>query len=151
VEANLDRPQLAEDFGVDEGLGLIGLLTGRATPAEVYRPTGYDNLSILPAGRPSGERLGRILRSSRLPSVLEALRGDHDVVLVDLPGLLAHSDAPIVAGLTDGLLFVVRGGVTPAAMVDDALREIASSTVRGVVMNGARSSIPGWIRRFFGL
>jgi hypothetical protein len=46
---------------------------------------------------------------------------------------------------------VVRSGITPAPIVNRALEMVDAERLRGVVLNGAQSAVPGWLRRIFGL
>jgi Mrp family chromosome partitioning ATPase len=82
---------------------------------------------------------------------VDAMRTTHDVVILDVPAVLGNSDSVLLTDLADGVLFVVRAGVTPAALVDKALEDIDAGRLRGLVLNGAHSSIPKWLRRLLGL
>jgi len=65
--------------------------------------------------------------------------------------LLVSSDAALVTDQADGVIMVVRSGVTPMSVVNRALELVDGERMRGMVLNGAQSSVPGWIRRLFGL
>jgi hypothetical protein len=41
--------------------------------------------------------------------------------------------------------------VMPAPLVTKAIEQIDESKLRGVVLNGSHSAIPGWLRRLCGL
>jgi Mrp family chromosome partitioning ATPase len=71
-------------------------------------------------------------------------------VILEAPALLVNSDAIMLSDLADGTILVVRAGVTPSASVHKALEQIDESKVRGVVLNGSHSSLPGWLRRLCG-
>jgi capsular exopolysaccharide synthesis family protein len=149
VEADLERQVLAEDFALEPGPGLVGCLTRGESPQAACRPTALPNLDILPAGGPV-DYPGRVLRSSRLPTLLDSLRDSYDLVVVDTPALLVNSDAQLLADLGDGVVLVVRAGVTPTHLVTRALEQVDGTRLRGVVLNATRSSIPSWMRRLSG-
>jgi Mrp family chromosome partitioning ATPase len=57
----------------------------------------------------------------------------------------------MLSDLADGAILVVRAGVTPSATVAKAIEQIDESKLRGVVLNGSKSAIPGWLRRLGGM
>jgi capsular exopolysaccharide synthesis family protein len=150
VETDVQRPALATDFDVEPTPGLVDCLLGEQPVQLAYRPTYLDNLQIVPVGS-AAPHAGRLMRSSRMALALHAMRQTHDVVILDLPPVLVNSDTLLLADLADGVIFVVRAGVTPASLVNKAIAQLDEAKLRGVVLNGARSSIPGWLQRLCGL
>lgn len=146
VETDLWRPVLAKDFGIEPTPGLVDCLLDREPTAAALRPTSLDNLSLLVAGNAvsSGQRL---LRSARMPQLIEELKRTHDVVILDTPATLVHSEVALLTRMTDEVIFVVRTGVTPARDLARALGRLQGSSVRGVIVNDAHSSVPTAIRR----
>jgi capsular exopolysaccharide synthesis family protein len=150
VETDLQNPVLANDFDLPVAPGLVECLM-RDEPIELaYRPTLLENLQLLPAGGPV-RNPGRWLRSSSMALAVDTMRSTHDIVILDIPSLLGNSDALLLTDLADGLLFVVRAGATPASVVSKALEDIDDSRLRGLILNGSRSSIPAWVRKLLGL
>lgn len=149
AEADLRQPVLAADFDVEPSPGLAEALEGIYPVGFGYRETFIPNLRLLPAGEPTPNP-SRLLRSSRFGGVLAAARRHHDLVILDAPSLLVSSDAALVTDQADGVLMVVRAGVTPVPVVNRAVEQIDAERLRGVVLNGAQSAVPGWIRRLFG-
>ena len=79
------------------------------------------------------------------------MREMYDLVILDGPAVLVRSDALVLADLADAVLFVVRAGITPLQHVNQALDQLDDRKLRGVVLNGEQSAIPGWLRRVCGL
>lgn len=150
VETDLQRPVLAEDFDVDGSPGLVDCLVSELPLLSACRPTYIENLHIVPAGESAVVR-GRPLRSSNMGLVVDEMRQNYDIVILDLPAILANSDAVLVTDLADGVMCVVRAGVTPMAMVTRAIEQVDESKLRGIVINGAQSAVPGWLRRVVGM
>jgi capsular exopolysaccharide synthesis family protein len=150
VEADLRQPVLAVDFDVEPQPGLSEALEGIYPVGLGYRETFLPNLRLLPAGEPTPNP-SRLLRSSRFAGVLAATRRNHDLVILDAPALLVTSDSALVTDQVDGVIMVVRSGITPAPIVNRALEMVDGERLRGVVLNGAQSAVPGWLRRIFGL
>lgn len=150
VETDLRQPMLAKDFDVEPTPGLAECLEQELPIQSAYRPTFLDNLQLVPAGGPA-PHAARLLRSSRARLAFEMMRQEHDLVILDIPAVLASSDAVLLTDLADAVVFVVRSGVTPLPLVNKALDQIEEGKLRGVVLNGARTAIPGWLRRLCGL
>lgn len=145
IETDLWRPTLANDFGIAQSPGLVDCLLDRATLSAALRPTLLDNLSVMVAGAPA-PAAQRLLRSARMPQIIEQLRRTHDVLIVDTPAVLAHSEVALLARMVDDVVFVVRTGVTPTRELGAALAKIQGARIRGIVVNDARSSVPSAIR-----
>jgi Mrp family chromosome partitioning ATPase len=86
-----------------------------------------------------------------MAAVVDAMRQTYDVIILDLPAILANSDAVLLTDLADGVICVVRAGVTPASMVMRSLDQIDETKLRGLVLNSSASAIPGWLRRLLGV
>jgi non-specific protein-tyrosine kinase len=146
VETDLWKPVLASDFGIEPTPGLVDCLLDRVPLGATLRPTSLDNLSLVVAGNGAASAQ-RLLRSARMPQIVEELRRTHDVVVLDTPATLAHSEVALLARMVDEVIFVVRTGVTPEKSMTSALARIHGATVRGIVINDARSSVPTALRR----
>ncbi len=150
VETDFQRPTLADDFGVEPTPGLVDCILGDEPLELTFRSSFLDNLHLLPVGGPAPGP-GRALRSSRMATIMDSLRQSYDLVVVDSPSLLVNSDSVMLMDLADGAVLVVRSGVTPGSMVSKAIEQIDEMKLRGVVLNGSQSAIPGWLRRLCGM
>ena len=99
-------------------------------------------LMMLPAGRMPQERRVVAARSPEMKATIEELRGRFDHIVLDLPAVLATSDAIALASLADACCLVAHQGVTPAATVQEALAAIRHLPVAGVIMNRVRVHMP---------
>jgi len=145
IDADIDAPSLAGRFGLPPGPGLAELLAGLVPVDAALRMVG-EGLSVLPAGRiqDPGPRLASQLASSNL---LAELQGLFEVVIGDLPALLHSPSAALLAESFGDPLLVVRARVTPVGKVREAVACLPAEPV--VLLNGTRSSLPSWLRRFF--
>lgn len=150
VETDMQRPVLGADFDVEASPGLIDCLLSGEPLQMACRSTFLDNLHVVPSGEPSAVS-GRPLRSNHMAGMVDAMRQAYDVVILDLPSILANSDAALLTDLADSVICVVRAGVTPVSLINRALEQLDEGKIRGVVLNGNRSSIPGWLTRLIGL
>jgi capsular exopolysaccharide synthesis family protein len=97
--------------GVEEGgkaaQGLIDCLQERASLAEVIRRSPTMGIDFIPCGTNEANALG-LLTSATMSRLLQTLRQDYDLVLLDTPPVEAITDARIVAGMADATVFCVR-------------------------------------------
>jgi Mrp family chromosome partitioning ATPase len=74
--------------------------------------------------------------SPAMRQLLDGLRADYDLIILDCPPVLAVADACAVAPLADGVLFLVKWQATPAKAARIALETLRSSEahILGVVL-----------------
>ena len=116
VDGDLRRPSLHKAFSISNSTGLRDYLRGRLDPAAVVRSgllreTVFPNLAVMPAGVGDEDSV-ELLNSQRMPDLLAALAKDFDVVLIDTPPALHMVDTRIMARECDGVILVVRAGIT---------------------------------------
>jgi capsular exopolysaccharide synthesis family protein len=134
VDADLRGPSVHALFGLEGGPGLAEVLAGEVTldDALVYLPD--YRLTVLPAGN-TPEFPTELLGSAGMRRAIDTLRARFDRVLLDLPAVAPLADVGTVAPLADGVVMVVRAGVTQRPALDQALAALEDSKVLGVVLN----------------
>ena len=117
-----------------DGKGLVECLREQATLAEAIRhpPSGAD---FLPSGGGEPNALG-LLMSGTMARMLQTLRHNYDLVLLDTPPAEVITDARVIAGLADATVFFVRWRATPRAVALHALEllEEAHANVVGAAL-----------------
>ena len=155
VEMSLNAPAFCSRLGIPAPEGGVTDLLEDAwwfdapypQPLPAIRLESLDNLLLLPAGRVP-ERPERAAHSPRVRDVLAATDGA-DIAIIDLPSVAGGNVLPIMEHL-DGLIVVVRAGVTPRSAVNEAMEWLGRDRVLGVILNGQESAIPAWLQRLFG-
>ena len=139
VGADLRRPVLSEIFGVDKDrAGLADVLKEDSRWQDaLLRYHDVPNLDVMLSGRvPShpSELLGR----KSLAEFLRAARGIYQHIIIDAPPVLGVSDSLVLLPNADGVLFVVRYGVTHSMGASHAVLKIQGSGTpcMGCIMNG---------------
>jgi Mrp family chromosome partitioning ATPase len=71
--------------------------------------------------------------------LLELARAQYDLVVIDTPPLTGITDAASIAAIVDGVILVVREGVTDRPELELTLRRLArvNGRIMGVVFNDA--------------
>jgi succinoglycan biosynthesis transport protein ExoP len=140
VDCDIRRPRVHGLFHLPRAPGLMELLTTSsapgAPPLPAIRETAIAGLSVLPCGAlPSNA--ANLLSGTRMRVLLQDLREQFDIIVLDTPPVLATADAGIVASLTDGVLLVVRAGTTDRNAAQRACQQLANVGARviGTVLN----------------
>jgi capsular exopolysaccharide synthesis family protein len=147
IDADLRRPalhrtlQLSNEVGLSDVLGPV-----RMDLPEVARRLD-DWLVVIPAGAPPANP-GALLGSKQLKTLLATAREQADVVLFDSAPILAVADDLPLAALVDGVILVVRSGVTQRRSLARATARLAkvNAPIVGVVVNGLS---PREVRRHY--
>ena len=143
VELNLTSPTVHKSLGIPPQPGLSEYLRGECPLPDALRQI-TENFFVLPAGdcRNDPARLIRMLTRANL-----LLRMDNSgaILVLDLPPVLTASYGVLASSMADAVVMVVRAGQTPEKMVKDAIARLDESTLRGIILNAARPSIPTWL------
>lgn len=136
VDGDLRRPRIAEVFDIDDTAGVTTLLLGRVQLEEAIWKH-ESGLHVLPSGI-APPNAAELLQTKAMGQLLERVRADYDVVLIDSPPLLPVTDAALLAARADGTLVVVRHGKTKRDQLATAIERLAQVDVTpvGVVLNG---------------
>lgn len=134
VEADLRKPSMQHLFGLPAGPGLTEYLSGAAELTDVMRFLPDHNLTVIHAGSTAANP-AELLGSTAMRRLLDSLRTRYDRVILDTPPVLPLADVAVLAPLVDGMLMVVRAGVTPKPAIENALRAFDSSRLLGIVLN----------------
>ena len=137
VDSDMRRPVLHDMFGLSNAEGLSTVLSGDGRdPAEYLQATKVENLRLLASG-PLPPNPSELLSSPRIEEVIQQLKGEADVLLLDSPAALAVTDAALLAKRVDGVLLVVESGVTQRGSAQQALEGLTKvgTNLVGVVLN----------------
>jgi tyrosine-protein kinase len=137
VDADIYRPCQHQIFDLPNERGLSTVVDIR-TAIQVSR---VPKVSVLTAGPPV-QRRSEV--AQQYVQVVPKLNEFAELAIVDSAPLSADADVGLLAGLTDGVVLVIRAGATSAAQLHHALEEFddAGVPVLGLVltMNSKRAS-----------
>jgi capsular exopolysaccharide synthesis family protein len=135
VDGDFRRPTVAKRFGVGTLLpGLSECLRGERQLSEVVYKLEGSGLYLLPAGMAPENPL-ELMQSGRLAEYLDQLGTVFDWVIIDTPPLFPLADTTFWMKMSDGVLFVVREGVTERKNLQRAVDTLDRATLLGVVVN----------------
>ena len=138
IGADLRRPAYKHIFDVEEmPPGLSEVLKGKAAWQELLDSALVPNLDLLSAGEiPS--RPAELLGTPQMSRLMSEARETYDRIVIDSSPMMGISDALLLMKHADGVLFVVRQGVTHSLGAGYAMKRIAEAGTPclGAVMNG---------------
>jgi polysaccharide biosynthesis transport protein len=137
IDADLRRPNLSRVvLGDTKARGLTDCLTLRATVMDCFKPTGVENLFILPAGE-RASKPAELLASCDFSGLLKEAALHFDRIVLDSAPVNAVSDTQLIAKDIESVCFVVRAVKTPGRAILRACSLLAQtgSHPDGIVFN----------------
>jgi len=141
IDGDLRRPRLHKVFGISNDWGLSDVLRADTTLetipiANLVSKTKVSGLYVLAGGR-GAITTSTLLYSPRMTGLLDRLRSEFDMVLVDAPPVIHLADARVLGRLADGVILVIRAGQTTPESAMIACQRFAEDGTRvlGTVLN----------------
>jgi protein-tyrosine kinase len=146
VDLDMERPAMSRLLDADQWPGLTEVVRKDAALEDAIQAIEGD-LFLLSSGALIDSPV-RILADIPTSGLFERIGREFDVVIGDLPPIIATAYGRLAASLFPKLLLVVRAGVTPLSMVREAAQNLASEPA--VLVNCEHSNVPHWARRLIG-
>ena len=136
IDADLRSPSIHHVFSQANTAGLSNYLAGDMHPAEISRPTQVARLFTITSG-PLPPNPVELLSSDKMRDLLNLAAERFDFVVLDGPPVIGLADAPVLASLARGTVFVVEAGSTRRGDFDGAIRRLraANATLVGAVLS----------------
>jgi capsular exopolysaccharide synthesis family protein len=139
IDCDLRRPKVHTTLGLSPQLGLAEILVNRASLDEAILKLDGVNLDVLPV-RSVPSNPSELLASSEMRQLIDETASRYDRVILDTPACLGLPDAKSISELCDGLVMVVRAGVTAQEEVRAALDILDRRRVVGLILNGSEAT-----------
>lgn len=136
IDLDLRKPRIHKLFRLERGNGITDVLFRKVSLEEVLRPTMVPNLNLISSGT-IVPNPAEVISSKELKELLDILKGNFDVVLIDSPPTIAVSDAGVLSGLVDATVLVASVNHTRLDLLKESekiLKSVSSSFV-GVILN----------------
>ncbi len=141
VDADVAKPSLPGFLGLKAEKGLMDvLLDNELQLCDVMIKTNVEKLTLLPAGR--GNRYAtEMLASEAMSRLLQEMANRYRdrVIIFDSPPLLATTEARVLATHMGQIVMVVEAEKTTEDQLQDALAQIESCDVVGLVLNKGKA------------
>lgn len=135
IDADLRRPRVHRIFNLKNNAGLSNYLAGEADLASLIQ-VAMPNLYVLPVG-PLPPNPAELLGSAKMKQMIETLSANFDHIVIDSPPVSSFADSLILSALVEGVIIVVKAGVTPREMAQRTKAHLQSvgAKILGVVVN----------------
>jgi capsular exopolysaccharide synthesis family protein len=149
IDADMRNPRMHKIFDQPNTWGLSDVLRENSLiesiPLEaLVRRTSISGVSLLPSG-PAVPDTMALLLSPRTAVLLERLRQEFGIILIDTPPILQFTDARILGRLADRTILVLRARKVKRADAVAALQRLAEDGVQlhGTILNDWNPTFAG--------
>ena len=129
LDCDMRHPSVHEALGVSNDAGLSNYLTGQVELSDVIEIDPDTGLHFIVAGT-RVPHPAELLGSSQMQALLHKLAAMYELVVLDMPPLLAVSDSLVLTRVVDRVIYLVRWEKTR--------RETACAGIKQLVDAGAR-------------
>lgn len=129
IDCDIRQPSVGRAFRAETAAGVTELLLGQARYDDILRRDHLTGLDYIPAGAAEIHSLG-LFMSEAMAALLDRVRRDYDLVILDAPPALAMADARVVARLADATLICVKWRDTPRSVVRNSLALLEDAKAR---------------------
>jgi len=135
MDCDLRKPVQHKIFG-KKNRGLTNVLVEEVKIEDFLQKTEIENLRILTGG-PIPPNPSELLGSNKMQEVLDYLKSQADYLIIDVPPVVAVTDACVLAAKVDGITLVVNFGTIRPEMAQKAKNLLlkANGHVLGVIIN----------------
>jgi len=144
LDADLRKPKVHRTFGLDNIFGLTNILVERDDYINYIRKGPLDGLDIITCGAipPNPSEL---LGSNQMKQLVDELRGDYDLVILDSPPVCNVTDAALLSTIVDGTILVASSGtveINSLKIAKELLLKV-NANILGVVLNKLNKNSKG--------
>lgn len=141
VDSDCRKPAVHKMFAIPRKPGFTDILNGKATVEEFAKKPLCNDLYIIPSGSLVANT-SELLSSTKIKNVINTLKTKFDYIIFDTPPVINVTDSSILGAICDGVILVVREGMTPKNMVEEAFTMLqhAQAKPKACIVTG--SAIP---------
>lgn len=127
VDADLRRPAVASMLHLGKAkAGIVEVLLGEAAMADAIIKGNSENLDVLTVSQiPSNPT--EVIASGQFKDFITTVRNQYDLVIFDSSPVLGLADAPMLANLVDGTIFVMEANTVHFGQVKSSIQRLRSS------------------------
>lgn len=135
IDADMRKPVVHRRFGLPNK-GLSNYIAMKVSFDNLVERDVVPNLDILASG-PVPPNPSELLGAPRMKQLFEEVSDEYDYVFIDMPPVLAVTDAAILASKVDRVVFVVKSGADSPDELKLAKTSLlqAGANIMGVILN----------------
>ncbi|WKV12999.1 GumC family protein [Marivirga harenae] len=146
LDLDMRKPRAQYAFNLDQNeIGVSSILSGGVHWKDCVNNTKTENLHFIPSGviPPNPAEL---LESEYFDQLLNELKAEYDIILLDTPPIGLVSDGIIALKKSDHSLFVVRADYSKRSFVNDLHRSLNLNNIQNIsiIFNAVRKENKGY-------
>ncbi len=140
LDCDLRNPSMQKLFDIPVAPGCAEVLLQEIDISDVVQATSVPNLWIIPAGQCNHRVIAALAQGHPIEALLNRLRGQFDIIVVDSCPILPVADTLLVAQHVDGVVFSILQDVSQLPKVQDASDRLTHLNIPllGAVVNGIK-------------
>lgn len=151
IDCDLRKGRQHQIFGVSNAKGLSNLLIDDIKTRKSYiKTTKIKNIKVMPSGTvpPNPSEL---LGSQKNKKLIEALKEEFDLVILDCPPVNGLADSLVMTSLADGIIVVCAQNKTKMPMLVETKKALTqlNAKITGIIMNKADVKDTGDYYRYY--
>jgi len=148
VDGDVRCGALHSTFDATVTPGLVDYLDGQVPVESIVRSTASENLFLIPRGT-RRKRAPELLVSERMNDLIQGLRPQFDVIIIDSPPLVAGIDAYALGAAAGSMMIVLRPAVTDRKLAAAKLEILDRLPIR--ILGAVINAVPdGGAYRYYG-
>ena len=116
IGLDLRKPRLADEFNLQNQLGVVNYLIKQNSLAEITNSTKIPNLDVILSG-PIPPNPSELILSEAMKELIDELKEKYDYIILDTPPVGLVSDALELVQYADVTLYIVRQNYTKKDMI----------------------------------
>lgn len=132
MDCDLRKPKVHRSFGLSRKEGITDVILSRGTKSykEVVQTfnTGVHDIKIdLLAAGSKISNPSELVNSKRFSALIEEVKRDYDLVLIDCPPISVMADGVIVSKLCDGTIYVIEADRTDYQVINSCIEQLKNN------------------------
>lgn len=137
IDCDLRKGRVHNYFNLKSTPGVSDILSGMLGLEEVIQNTGFDNLQVMTIGSIAPNPT-ELLSSNSMEELMKRLEKYYEYIIIDTPPVEVVSDSLSLVKVVDGVVLVVREGVSTYPNITRAINKykFVEAKILGFVING---------------
>ncbi|EMM0233380.1 polysaccharide biosynthesis tyrosine autokinase [Providencia rettgeri] len=137
IDTDLRKGRIHKAFGLSNKLGLSDYLSQSDTSQPNIHNGVIENLDVICRGK-NVTHSSELLMSERFKRLLDTVKGQYDIVVIDTAPILAITDSAIIGKYVGTSLLIAYYGVNTVKDIELSLKRFKQNDIEitGVILNG---------------
>lgn len=123
IDADLRKGRLHKEFGIKRGEGFSQVLLKSVEVEKVVFPTEVENLFVIPCGNVPANP-AELLGSKRYNELIEKLKTEYDLIIVDTPPIMLVTDAALACRVAGQIVMVIEYNKHSIEAIQDGMAQL---------------------------